>query len=339
MKNEYRTKSGTLACAMLARRQAVFLAGAAAVLPATVFPQAAPRVIGFLSLVSAAENASRLEALAAGLRDNGYIEGRNLRVEYRFADGQPARMAELASELVKSGVQVIVTHGPSGIRAAQQASRVIPIVMAAMGDVQAAGLVANLARPEGNVTGMSFFLPEVSAKRLELLREALPRVTSIGLLLNPDNPINLVAAEAAGRMAQALKTELSPFHVRGRTGFEAAFAAMAKARVGAFSTVDDIVVSTNHPQIAQLAALHRLPSVAGPDFPDAGGWLGYGVDIPELFRRSAYFVDRILKGAKVADLPVEQPTRFDVVVNQPVGKTMNLVLPQPVLVRVQRVIG
>ena len=312
----------------------------AAALPSlAAFAQLAPRRIGFLSLSTAAGLATRLDAFRAGLRDFGYVEGNNLVIEYRWADGNAARLPELAADLVKLDVEVIVTHGPPGIRAARQASSVIPIVIAAIGDVLAGGFVMSLARPGNNITGMSFFSPQLAGKRIELLREALPRATQAAVLLNPDNLVNASALEAVATTARSLKLDVKPFHARSRADFESAFLDMRAARLSAVMLIDDPMLNNQLAALAELAAKHRIASVGGAELPDAGGWLGYGPSIPGLFRRSANFVDRILKGAKPADLPIEQPTTFELNINQKMARELGLsVLPSSLMLRADKVI-
>jgi putative ABC transport system substrate-binding protein len=309
--------------------------------PLAAFAQQKGKVwrIGFLGATSASGLAGRVEALRAGLRDLGYVEGKNIVIEYRWAEDKYDRLPELAADLVHLKVDVIVTHGNSGIIAAKNATSTLPIVMAASPDPVAMGLVASLARPGGNVTGMSGIAPETIAKRLELLVDAFPRTKQVAVLFHPDNPgyIRLVvpAMEVA---AKSLKLELQQFAVRGPGDLDNAFAAMAKIRVDAVVTTDDPVLVANFGAIAKLAAKMRLPSIGLPEFAEAGGLMAYGADRLELFRRAAYFVDRILKGAKPADLPVEQATRFETVVNLKTAKALGITIPQSFLLRTDRVI-
>jgi putative ABC transport system substrate-binding protein len=309
--------------------------------PLTSFAQQKGKVwrIGFLGAASASGLAGRVEALRAGLRDLGYVEGKSIVIEYRWAEDKYDRLPELAADLVRLKVDVIVTHGNSGIIAAKNATSTLPIVMAASADPVAMGLVASLARPGGNVTGMSGIAPETIAKRLELLVDAFPRTKQVAVLFHPDNPgyIRLVvpAMEVA---AKSLKLELQQFAVRGPGDLDNAFAAMAKIRVDAVVSTDDAVLAAHFGAIAKLAAKMRLPSIGLSEFAEAGGLMAYGADRLELFRRAAYFVDRILKGAKPADLPVEQATRFETVVNLKTAKALGIKIPQSFLLRTDRVI-
>ena len=276
--------------------------------------------------------------MRAGLRDLGYVDGKNIVIEFRWAEGKYDLLPQLAAELVRLKVEVIVVHGP-GILAAKSATTTIPIVMASSTDAVASGLVASLARPGGNVTGMTGFGIEGAAKRLELLRDAFPRTRQVAVLLNPDNPGNVRLVFPAMKVAaESLKLELQQFPVRGPGDFDSAFAAMAKIRVNAVVTTDDPLLAARVGAIAKLAAKIRLPSVGPTELAEAGGLMAYGADRRELFRRAAYFVDRILKGAKPADLPVEQATRFETVLNQKTAKALGLQFPQAVLARADRVI-
>ena len=327
---------------MNTRRKLLISLGASALAaPLAAFAQQRGKVwrIGFLGAASASSFAGRVEALRAGLRDLGYVEGKNLVIEFRWAEGKYERFPELAADLVRLKVDVIVTHGNPGIIAAKNATSTLPIVMAASADPVALGFVASLARPGGNVTGLTGIAPETVAKRLELLVDVFPRTKQVAVLFNPDNPgyIRLVfpVMEVA---AASLKLGLQQFPVRGPGEFDSAFAAMAKIRVDAVVTTDDGVLAANFGAIAKLAAKMRLPSIGLGEFAEAGGLMAYGADRRELFRRAAYFVDRILKGAKPADLPVEQATRFETVLNQKTARALGIQFPQAVLARADRVI-
>ena len=282
--------------------------------------------------------ASRVEALRAGLRDLGYVEGKNIVIEYRWADGKYDRLPDLAAELVRINVDVLVTSGTPGVRAAKQATTTIPIVMAASGDAVATGLVASLARPGGNITGSAFFSPELSAKRLELLKEAVPRVTQVAYLTSPENPVARANLKAMEITSKVLKVGLRPSEARGPNEFENAFAAMAKQQVNALAVGQDSTINANVGVIADLAARQRLPSIGPVEFAAAGGLIGYGHNSFALFRRAAYFVDRIFKGARPGDLPIEQPTTFELAVNLKTAKALGITIPQSILVRADRVI-
>jgi putative ABC transport system substrate-binding protein len=294
--------------------------------------------VGFLGSTSAQGYARALDELRAGLRELGYVEGKNIVIEWRFAEGSYERLTGLAAELARLGVDVIVTHGTPGTRAAKQATTTIPIVMAVIGDAVSSGVVMSLARPGGNITGTTFFYPELAAKRLEIIRDAMPRARRVAVMFNPDNPGNQKGLEAMRLTATALKLELQEFNVRKPEEFDGAFAAMAAKRVDAYVATEDPVLVTNAKALADLAAKRRLPSIGFADFADAGGLLGYGVSIPDMFRRAGYFVDKILKGAKASDLPVEQWSKFELVINMKTAKALKLEIPRELAVRADRVI-
>ena len=294
--------------------------------------------IGFLGPTSAASNAGRMEALRAGLRDLGYLEGKNLVIESRWAEGKFDRLPELAAELVRLNVDVILTTGTPGIRAAKNATTTIPIVMVTSGDPVGFGFVASLARPGGNITGSSTFGPELSAKRLELLKETLPRTQRVAVLFNPDNSINDRNLPAMEQTAKLLKIRLQRFEVRGAEEFKNAFAAMTKQRVDAVALPEDDFLNANQNEVAELVAKQRLPSIGRADFAEAGGLIGYAVNFFDLYRRAAIFVDKILKGAKPADLPVQQPTKFEFVINLKTAKQIGLTIPPNVLAGADKVI-
>ncbi len=294
--------------------------------------------IGFLGTTSAADYATRVDAVRAGLRDRGYVEGKNLVIEYRWADGRYERLPGLAAELVRLNVDVLVTHSTPGTLAAKGATTTIPIVSAVSGDAVAAGLVASLARPGGNVTGSTFFDPELSAKRLELLKEILPRATRFAALANRDNLGFRVSFQAMENAGKSLNVEIQKFEVRGSDEFSGAFAAMAKQHVDAVTISQDTLFFTNAGTVADLAVKQRLPAAGIAEFAQAGGLIGYGVNNLELYRRAAYFVDRILQGAKPADLPVERATRFELIVNLRTAKALGIKIPNAILVRADKVI-
>ena len=326
------------------RREFITLLGSA-VAATTAWPIATPAQqsnkiarIGFVGASAADSAPERAEAFRAGLRELGYQEGRDIVIEFRWAEDRYERLPDLFSELVRRGVDVIVTHGTPGVLAAKRATATIPIVMATSGDAEASGLVASLARPGGNVTGLTFFNPELAAKRFELLKELLPGLTEVGLLLNPANPINETIVPAIRLTAQALRLELHPFDVRESAEFEGAFAAMAAKRVGAVVVIDDATLIANASAVARIALRQGLPSSGWPDYAVKGGLIGYGVSFPDLFRRAATFVDKILKGAKPSDLPVERATKFETIVNLRVAKALGLDVPTAILLRADEVI-
>jgi ABC-type uncharacterized transport system substrate-binding protein len=308
--------------------------------PLSVQAQQTARIprIGFLGTESEAGLVLRFEAFRQGLRDLGYVEGKTIVIESRFAEGKYDRLPALAAELAGLKVDLLVTYGTPGTWAAKRATTTIPIVMAISGDALATGLVASLARPGGNITGSTFFSPELTAKRLELLKEAVPRLRRVAVLVNPDNPIKGPTLHAMALTATSLKLELQPFEARSPSEFESAFDALAKRRVDALVIIDDPILIANAGGLASLAAKSRLPSAGFKTFAEAGGLMGYGVNLSELSRHAAVFVDKILKGARPADLPVERATRFELLINLKTAKALGLTIPQSLLSRADEVI-
>jgi len=322
---------------MRRREFITLIGGAAAAWPfATRAQKLSAKVfrIGFLGTPTADSLPKRPEAFRAGLRDLGYQEGRDFVIEYRWADGNYDRLPALLADLIRLRVDVIVTHGTPAALAAKQASTTMPIVVAVVADALGSGIVSSLARPGANVTGLTFFAPELNAKRLELLKEALPGLTDVGILLNSTNPINEPILPQMSSVAQPLKLELHQFDAREPAEFEGAFAAMAARHVGALVVIDDAVLIANAPAVAALALKQRLPSCGWPDFAIGGGLMAYGVDILDMFRRAATFVDKILKGAK----PSERATKFETIVNLKTAKALGLTIPYSLLARADDVI-
>jgi putative tryptophan/tyrosine transport system substrate-binding protein len=308
--------------------------------PVSTGAQPSSRVyrIGFLGATSPSGYASQVEAFRAGLRDLGYVEGKNVVIEFRWAEGNYARLPELAVELVRLKPDVLVTHAPPGTLAAKRATSTIPIVMGVAGDAVATGLVASLARPGANVTGSSFLLPELTAKRLEILKEVVPDMTRVGVLLNPDNPANTSTLRAMEHTARSIKLQIHRVEARSPADFTGAFTAMVKGRAGALAMYDDAMFFAHAEQIADLARKHKLPTIGSVEFVKAGGLLGFGVNFPDLWRRAAGFVDKIFKGAKPADLPVEQPSRFEVVINLKTARGLGITIPPSLRLRADHVI-
>jgi putative ABC transport system substrate-binding protein len=294
--------------------------------------------IGFLGAASAAGSAKAIDILRTGLREFGYVEGRNIVIEFRWAEERYDRLPQLVRELIATRVDLLITHGTPGTRAARQATSTIPIVMAISGDAVATGLVSNLARPEANVTGSTFFLPELNAKRLEVLKEACPSISHPTALSNPDNPVSKPIIPAMQSAATALRLTLGVARIHSLSEFDRAFLAMAGSPVDSVVVTEDGEFAPNFRTIAALALQNKLPSIGAKEYGEAGGLIGYGANILALYRRAAYFVDRILKGAKPADLPVEQPARFDLVVNLRTAKTLGLEFPPTLLARTDEVI-
>lgn len=294
--------------------------------------------IGFLGSASAEGSARSVQQLRAGLSDLGYVEGKNITIEFRWAEGNYERFPDLLKDLIRSNVDVIVTHGTPGTRAAKRATSTIPIVMAISGDAVGTGLVTHLARPEANVTGSTFFIPQLNAKRLEMLKEAFPRVSRVAALSNPGNPVSKPILAALQAAARPLKFQLEVANVQGPSEFGGAFAALTKSGVEAVVVTEDGEFAASFKAIAALATANRLASIGAKEYGDAGGLIGYGVNILSLYRRAAYFIDRILKGAKPADLPIEQPTEFELVINQRTARVLGIAVPPSVLLRADRVI-
>lgn len=280
------------------------------------------------------------EAFESGLRDLGWTPGSNIVIEYRYAEGKRERLPELAAELVRLGVDVIVGRAVGSIRAAQQASRTIPIVMSAVPDPVLEGFVASLARPAGNITGLSLQVQGLEGKQLELLREAVPKLTRVGILGNVNTPINEDEKKRLEEARRALRLELKDFPISRREDLVPAFAAMSRARIDAVLVSRDILVlEPNHAEVAALAVKYHLPAIHHfPQFVDAGSLMSYSVNIAEIHRRSAAFVDKILKGARPADLPVEQPTKFELHINMKTAKALGLTIPQSLLLRADHIV-
>ena len=302
------------------------LVGAAVAWPVTARAQQTGKMprIGFLGLASPSTFASRLEGIRLGLRDFGYIEGTNIIIEYRWAEGRYERLPELAAELVRSNVDLIVTHATPGSLAAKRATTTIPIVIALIGDPVASGIVASLARPGGNITGQSFFNAELRAKRIELLKDVMPRLTQVAVILNAGNPATRLEFQAMETTAQALNIKLQPFRLREPSELVSAFERMEQAHVEAVETGDDPLSVGNVGAIVVLAARGRLLSIGPEEVARAGGTMGYGVDAVAIYRHTALFVDKILKGANPADLPIERASKFQFVLNLKAAKTLGL---------------
>jgi putative tryptophan/tyrosine transport system substrate-binding protein len=279
-------------------------------------------------------------AFQRGLRELGYVEGKNILIEYRYTEGKEDRIASLVDELLQLKVDILVSLQVPVILAAKQVTKTIPIVMVITGDPVAAGLVDSLARPGGNVTGVTRLMRELSGKRLELLKEAVPTIARVGVLSDTNNVTSINLFKEYEAAARALKIPLQSLEVRGpNPDLEGAFQAAAKRRISALITVRNPVLIRNSKRIAELAIKNRLPLMCeGSDFVEAGGLMSYAGNDAENFRRAAVYVDKILKGAKPADLPVEQPTKFEFVINLKTAKALNLTIPQSVLFRADRVI-
>jgi putative tryptophan/tyrosine transport system substrate-binding protein len=305
-------------------------------------PKKVPR-IGYLSPSDAATESTRSEPIRRALRELGYIEGQNIAIEYRYAEGKQDRYPELAAELVRLKVDIIVVAGGTRqTRAAKNATETIPIVMVGLGsDPVEAGLIESLAHPGGNVTGVTNLTRELGGKRLELFKEAVPKLARVAVLFDPANPPNVFEVKKVLPVAaRALKLTIQPWEVRDSDGFEKVFAALNKQRPdGLYVPGGGPLMSTNLKRIVGFALKSRLPSMYyDREFVDAGGLMSYTADTAESYRRVAYFVDKILKGAKPADLPVEQPTKFELVINLKTAEQIGLTIPPEVLARANRLI-
>lgn len=324
-------------------RRRRFLAGAAALLAAPVasFAQQQAKLvrIGVLVVPSASAFAARTDALRSGLAALGYVEGRNALIEIRSAEGKFDRLPALAAELVRQNVDVIVVAGTPAIRAARQATGTIPIVIAAVGDAVAGGLVSNLSRPGGNITGSTYFARELATKQLELLKEAFPQVTRVAVIFNPGNPAMGPTMQAVESSAASLGLDLEPFAVREPPDFERAFVTIARNRYTTVLVIDDPITISNARALADLAVKHRLASGGNfIEYAEAGGLMSYGANLVAMWRRAAVFVDRIVKGASPGEIPVERPTSFELVINRRTAKAIGVDIAPSILLRADRVI-
>ncbi len=313
------------------------LAGAFAA-PLAAGAQAKVYRVAFLGSTSPSAYASQMKAFRGGLRDLGYVEGQNLVIESRWAQGKYERLSELAAELVRMKPDVLVTHGPPGALAAKRATDTIPIVLGAIGEAVAIGAVEGLARPGGNVTGLSFFVLELNAKRLEVLKEAVPSLSRVGVLLKRDNPVNAPLLKEMEQAAQALKIQLQPVEVRDPADLENAVSALVQRQAGAIAVQEEAMLIAQSARIADLAKAHQLPTIGFVEYARAGGLLAFGVNFPDLWRRAAGLVDKILRGARPADLPVERAMKFELLINLRTAKALGLTIPPALLVRADQII-
>jgi ABC-type uncharacterized transport system substrate-binding protein len=323
----------------IGRREFITLLGGAAItwpLAAGAQPGAVP-VIGFLGGADPIGYAVLIEALRSGLRDHGYIEGKNIWIEYRWAEGNYERLTALAADLVHRKVDIIITQGTPAAFAAKQATTTIPIIMAIVGDPVDSGIVASYSRPGGNITGSSFFFPEINAKRLELIKSLMPGLKRAGVLMNPDNLAMTSVLRAMDEVAKAMDVKLQHVEVRRLDELDSAFA-QTKSQIEAHTVIDEGLFIANAKRIAELAIRNRLPGVGFREYCEAGGLAAYGVNFPHIWRRGAVFVDKILKGTKPADLPIEQATRFEFIINMRTAKSFGLDVPATVLARADEVI-
>ena len=293
--------------------------------------------IGFLRVGSSAD--PHVEGFRQGLRELGYVDGRNIAIEYRFTEGKDDRLAEFAADLVRLKVDLIVGGGTRAIIAVKNATQTIPIVMGAASDPVGTGLVASLPRPGGNITGLSLLSPELSGKRLELLKEMVPKVFRIGLLSDTGSAATVPILKESQEAARALGLRVQVIEVRSPNDFDSAFTAVKKERVDALNVLNSAVLNVRRKTIVEFATKNRLPAIyADNNFIDAGGLTAYGPHIADVYRRAATYVDKILKGAKPGDLPIEQPKKFELIINLSAAKQIGLTIPPNVLARADKVI-
>jgi ABC-type uncharacterized transport system substrate-binding protein len=306
--------------------------------PADAQQPASPRRIGVL-LGGLSPESKEAQQFRRGLLDAGYVEGRDVVIEWRSASGDPGRVPELADELVQRKVEIIVATGTVAAQGVKRATSTIPIVMAIVADPVGSGLVTSLAHPGGNVTGLSSMGAELSAKRLQLLKQAIPPVARVAVLWNPNTLWHTKVLEELKEAALSLSIELSLVGARTPDEFSPAFSAVSQAHAQAIYVLDDAVFTAHREMFVKLASKARLPVIYGERrFADAGGLMSYGTNFGDLYRRSAGYVDKILKGAKPGDLPIEQPTKFELVVNLKTAKALGLTIPESILLRADEVI-
>jgi putative ABC transport system substrate-binding protein len=325
---------------MISRRGFVVgLAGGCVAVPLAATAQPRLPRVGFLGNSTAALEANLIGPWREGLRDFGYVESRTIVVEYRWAEGRYERFPALIAELLALKVDVIVTAGTPASRAVKRATTTVPLVMIAVGDPVDSGLVASLSRPGGNATGLVSIAPDLEGKRLQLLREIVPNLVQVVLLTNPDNPFHVASERQVRAAADAMHIKAQFFPVRAEAEFDAAFEGMLRQRAGALIMLADRLFLHHRKRIADFALRNRLPAVyAYQELVEAGGLMSFGPSYPGMHRRAAYFVDRILKGASPAELPMEQPSQFELMVNLKTAKALGLVIPPSVLLRADRVI-
>jgi len=290
--------------------------------------------IGFLGNSTAALEANLVQPFRDGLHELGYVEGRDVAIEYRWAEGQYERFPALIAELIALKVEVLVTAGTPAALAVKRATTSIPLVMVAVGDPIGTGLVKSLARPGGNLTGLVSIAPDLEGKRLELLTEIVPKLSFVAFLSNPANPFHATSEKQARAAARSLHLKVEFFPVRAEAEFDRAFLTMGGQRPGALVMLADRLFLHHRARIVEFAAQNRLPAVyAYTELVEAGGLMSFGPSYPGMHRRAAYFVDRILKGGKPADLPMEQPSKFELLINLKTARVLGLVIPQAILLR------
>jgi putative tryptophan/tyrosine transport system substrate-binding protein len=325
----------------MTRRHVVALLGGAAFWPFAAHAQQGARMprIGFMGNSTAALEANLVKPFREGLREHGYEEGRNIQIEFRWADGNYERFPALVAELLAAKVDVIVTAGTPAALAVKKATTTVPLVMVAVGDPVGTGIVPSLARPGGNITGLSSIAPDLEGKRLELLREVVPQLSRVAFFFNPLNPFHVGSTRQARVAAQALHIKLLELDVAKAEDLDGAFATILKERPDALLILADRVYLHNRERMMDFAAQSRLPSVnAYRELVEAGGLMSYGPSYEDMHRRAADYVDKILKGAKAGDLPIQQPTKFNLMLNLKAAKTLGLKIPPSVILRADEVI-
>jgi len=320
--------------ALLCLLLAVFLPAGSGAQQAKTVPR-----IGYLSVLSPSSDSSRIEAFRQGMRELGYVEGQSMAIESRYAEGQLERLPDLAGELARLNVAVIVVGGSTATRASKNVTKLIPIVMAHGSDPVELGFVASLARPGGNITGLTHLAPELGGKRLELLKEIVPKLSRVAVLTDPGTQGHGPQIKELEVAARALGLQLRPAEVRKPNDLESAFSAMTRGRADALIGLQQPTLDRLRARIVDLAAKNRLPAMySNSEYVEAGGLMSYAADIVAMFRRAATYVDKILKGTKPADIPVEQPTKFELVINLKTAKQIGLTIPPNLLARADKVI-
>lgn len=322
------------------RRGLLVLLGGTSLVPSATHAQDRRTYrIGILETVPADQNAANLDALRRGLRERGYVEGQNLQIDYRSATGQADRFPTLADELLRAGVDLIVTRGTPAARAAKAATTTVPIVMAAIGEPLGVGVVASLARPGGNVTGLSAYVTELAGKRVELLKQTFPSTLRIGFMQNMGNPVSPPQWETTQAAAKTMGVSATLFDIRNVPAINDAFALIQDQSIDALSVGIDALIQANAELIVRLAAKYRLPAAyPSREFVDIGGLLSYGPSYPDLYFRAAGLIDKIFRGAKPGDLPVEQPIKLELVINLKTAQALGHAFPQALLARADEVL-
>jgi putative ABC transport system substrate-binding protein len=295
--------------------------------------------IGYIGNSTQALESSLIDGFRQGLRERGYTEGNNIIVQYRWADGKPDAFPALITELIARNVEVLVVSGTPAALAAKKATSTVPIVMAAVGDAVGAGIIPSLARPGGNITGLTTLVTQLEGKQIQILHELVPKIRHLALLVNPDNPLIPPVLNATLAAAHTLRIPVRVYDVRTRNELGLAFDAIAKAKSDALAVLPDRTILSDRARIVQFAAQRRLPAIYPfSEFVEEGGLIFYGPNFADMFRRAASYVDKILKGARPADLPVEQPTTFELVINMKTAKALGITIPNSILLRADRVI-